>query len=128
MLGFAALLLESTVPLPQLILNFRHRSCEGLRLELWGSWLAGDIYKLFYTFYYRTEIQFIVCAIIQIIFDLGIGIQIIYYAKWIRTGPCSFRLTYPKSFLETDDGEDGGGGEEQTDKEHLSDMEEGCEM
>lgn len=104
-------------------------------MELWGSWLAGDIFKLFYTFYYRTEIQFVVCAIIQIIFDLGIGIQILYYAKWIRTGPCSFRLTYPKSFLETNGlnaatggGGDGGEQEEHTDKEHLSDMEEGCEM
>ncbi|KAL9713746.1 hypothetical protein Ac2012v2_003357 [Leucoagaricus gongylophorus] len=44
-LGFVALGLESTLPIPQLISNFRQRSLYGFRSSTLVGWFGGDAFK-----------------------------------------------------------------------------------
>lgn len=42
-LGFLSLGLESTLPLPQLLTNFKHRTTEGFSLLILASWVSDTI-------------------------------------------------------------------------------------
>ena len=49
------------------------------RLELIGSWLIGDAFKTAYFFGTGAPIQFLVCGIIQLVVDVSILSQMVYY-------------------------------------------------
>lgn len=74
-LGFVALGLESTLPIPQLISNFKQRSLYGFRLSTLIGWTGGDAYKTIYFFMQNSPLQFKVCAIFQLSIDLAIVVQ-----------------------------------------------------
>jgi hypothetical protein len=57
-LGFVALGLESTLPIPQLISNFKQRSLYGFRLSTLLGWVGGDSYKAVYFFLKASPLQF----------------------------------------------------------------------
>lgn len=80
---YLSTLLESTLCMPQAWTNWRNKSTSGLNKSLVLSWISGDIFKLSYFIYSKSEMAFIVCAIIQIAVDLIIVTQIFYY-KWIQ--------------------------------------------
>jgi len=80
-LGFVALGLESTLPIPQLISNYKQRSLYGFRLSALIGWVAGDSYKVVYFFVHDSPIQFKVCAIFQLSVDMMIVIQRILYGN-----------------------------------------------
>ncbi|KAK0218008.1 hypothetical protein IW262DRAFT_1275612 [Armillaria fumosa] len=50
LLGFVALGLESTLPIPQLISNFKQRSLYGFRMSTLIGWAGGDSFKCVMTF------------------------------------------------------------------------------
>ncbi|KAK0446646.1 hypothetical protein EV421DRAFT_1707355 [Armillaria borealis] len=50
LLGFVALGLESTLPIPQLISNFKQRSLYGFRMSTLIGWAGGDTFKCVMTF------------------------------------------------------------------------------
>jgi len=78
-LGFFALGLESTLPIPQLISNYRQRSLYGFRMSTLVGWFGGDAFKTAYFFLQRTPLQFQVCAIFQVSIDIAIiGQRIVY--------------------------------------------------
>jgi len=78
-LGFVALGLESTLPIPQLISNYRQRSLYGFRMSTLIGWVGGDSFKTVYFFLQHTPLQFQVCAVFQLSIDLVIiGQRIIY--------------------------------------------------
>ncbi|KDR67928.1 hypothetical protein GALMADRAFT_257414 [Galerina marginata CBS 339.88] len=78
-LGFFALGLESTLPIPQLISNYRQRSLYGFRMSTLIGWVGGDSFKTVYFFLQHTPLQFQVCAIFQLSVDIAIiGQRIIY--------------------------------------------------
>jgi solute carrier family 66, member 2 len=82
-LGFVALGIEATLPIPQFVSHIRHKSVAGFRPSVLIAWLLGDTFKCSYFFFGDANItwQFKACAIIQICFDVGIGIQFLVYGK-----------------------------------------------
>ncbi|EKM50392.1 uncharacterized protein PHACADRAFT_263675 [Phanerochaete carnosa HHB-10118-sp] len=44
-LGFVALGLESTLPIPQLISNYKQKSLYGFRMSTLIGWVGGDAFK-----------------------------------------------------------------------------------
>lgn len=76
LLGYCALGVEATLPIPQVLANQRARSCKGFRLSVLVSWLLGDIMKTI--FFFSSEhvgLQFKLCAGIQFALDAYLGVQ-----------------------------------------------------
>jgi len=80
-MGFVALGLESTLPIPQLISNYKQKSLYGFRMSALIGWVAGDSYKVAYFFIHDSPIQFKVCAIFQLSVDMMIVIQRVLYGN-----------------------------------------------
>ncbi|KAF8998594.1 hypothetical protein BDQ17DRAFT_1283352 [Cyathus striatus] len=82
-LGFVALGLESTLPIPQLISNYHQKSLYGFRVSTLIGWLGGDAFKqvTVYFFLQHSPIQFKVCAIFQLSIDVAIVIQRFMYGN-----------------------------------------------
>ncbi|KAI9068302.1 hypothetical protein FKP32DRAFT_168275 [Trametes sanguinea] len=57
-LGFVALGLESTLPIPQLISNYKQRSLYGFRMSTLIGWVGGDSFKTVYFFLQNSPLQF----------------------------------------------------------------------
>ncbi|KAJ7743161.1 hypothetical protein B0H16DRAFT_1377473 [Mycena metata] len=87
-LGFVALGLESTLPIPQLIRhvlevssctvrysllysNYKQRSLYGFRMSTLIGWAGGDAFKTAYFFWQGSPIQFKACAVFQLSIDFG---------------------------------------------------------
>jgi len=81
MLGFLALGLESTLPIPQLISNYKQQSLYGFRASTLLGWVGGDSFKTVYFFLQGSPIQFQVCAIFQLSIDFVIILQRFYYGN-----------------------------------------------
>lgn len=75
LLGYIALGLESTLPIPQLIANYRRKSLAGFRASVLFGWLGGDSFKLLYFLFKRSPAQFTTCAVFQLSVDLAILAQ-----------------------------------------------------
>lgn len=80
-LGFIALGLESTLPIPQLISNYQQRSLYGFRMSTLVGWAGGDSFKTVYFFMQNSPLQFKVCAIFQLSVDCAIVIQRLMYGN-----------------------------------------------
>ncbi|KAJ8482450.1 hypothetical protein ONZ51_g5351 [Trametes cubensis] len=80
-LGFVALGLESTLPIPQLISNYKQRSLYGFRMSTLIGWVGGDAFKTVYFFLQSSPLQFKVCAIFQLSIDCAIIIQRLIYGN-----------------------------------------------
>jgi hypothetical protein len=78
-LGYLSLGIESTVPMPQALENFKYKSVEGFSRWILVTWFIGDSFKTFYYIFNKTPIQFIVCGIIQLSVDMIIVLQFIIY-------------------------------------------------
>ncbi|KAF8449129.1 hypothetical protein L210DRAFT_3389413 [Boletus edulis BED1] len=79
--GFFALGLESTLPLPQLISNYKHKSLYGFRASTMIGWVGGDAFKTAYFFLQGSPLQFKACAIFQLSVDAMIVAQRLYYGN-----------------------------------------------
>ncbi|KAG2232046.1 hypothetical protein INT48_009394 [Thamnidium elegans] len=83
-LGALSLGIESTLPLPQCISNFKSKSTSGFSLIVLGSWFLGDGFKLFYFIYTKAPLQFIICGAIQLSIDSIIVLQFMLYSSFIK--------------------------------------------
>eukprot|EP00762_Andalucia_godoyi_P002793 ANDGO_04550.mRNA.2 hypothetical protein len=79
-IGFAALLSEATLGIPQMLHNLRHRSTAGLSKTLIITWVAGDSFKTFYFVLNGAPFQFLLCGIIQLVVDAIIMFQFYAYS------------------------------------------------
>jgi solute carrier family 66, member 2 len=80
LLGYIALTIEATLPLPQILSNHRTRSCKGFRLSVLANWLIGDAFKMVFFFYKDgsdVPWAFKICGVFQACCDMYLGIQ--YY-------------------------------------------------
>jgi len=82
--------IEATLPIPQFLANYRHKSVAGFRPSVIIAWLLGDIFKCSYFFFGNANVtwQFKACALVQISFDLGIAVQFFLYGNeqsWMTT-------------------------------------------
>jgi len=80
-LGFVALGLESTLPIPQLISNYKQRSLYGFRMSTLIGWAGGDAFKTAYFFWQGSPIQFKACAVFQLSIDFAIVVQRVLYGN-----------------------------------------------
>jgi len=80
-LGFVALGLESTLPIPQLISNYKQHSLYGFRMSTLVGWAGGDAFKTAYFFWQGSPIQFKACAVFQLSIDFAIVIQRLVYGN-----------------------------------------------
>ncbi|KAI0675437.1 hypothetical protein C8Q78DRAFT_963222 [Trametes maxima] len=80
-LGFVALGLESTLPIPQLISNYKQRSLYGFRMSTLIGWFGGDSFKTVYFFLQSSPLQFKACSIFQLSIDCAIVLQRIVYGN-----------------------------------------------
>ncbi|KGB75054.2 hypothetical protein CNBG_0892 [Cryptococcus deuterogattii R265] len=78
-LGFIALTIESTLPIPQFIANYRNKSCYGFRSSTLAGWFFGDTFKTVYFFMRGSPIQFKVTAIMLVCWDSAVFAQRIMY-------------------------------------------------
>lgn len=76
-IGYIGLSVEATLPLPQIISNYKSRSCKGFRISVLVSWLAGDMMKMVWFFTATSEIPwaFKLCGIFQMCCDSFLGVQ-----------------------------------------------------
>ncbi|KIK96496.1 hypothetical protein PAXRUDRAFT_825893 [Paxillus rubicundulus Ve08.2h10] len=81
LLGFIALGLESTLPIPQLISNYKYKSLYGFRASTMIGWAGGDAFKTAYFFMQGSPLQFKACAIFQLSVDMVIIAQRLYYGN-----------------------------------------------
>ncbi|WAQ91138.1 hypothetical protein PtA15_14A18 [Puccinia triticina] len=82
--GFFSLGLESTLPIPQLITNFRRKSLAGLSSMVLFGWLFGDSFKSIYLVFITPDsnsIQFKICALFQLSIDILILAQALIYRR-----------------------------------------------
>jgi hypothetical protein len=77
LIGYIGLSVEATLPIPQIISNYKSKSCKGFRLSVLINWLAGDAMKMFWFFSATTDIPwaFKLCGIFQMCCDSFLGIQ-----------------------------------------------------
>ncbi|KAF2689019.1 PQ loop repeat protein [Lentithecium fluviatile CBS 122367] len=86
LLGYIALTVEATLPLPQLLANWQRRGCKGFRPSVIANWIIGDTFKMWFFFASSAgEVPwaFKICGIFQAVCDLGLGLQ---WFVW-RDGP-----------------------------------------
>ncbi|GAA6027533.1 hypothetical protein JCM8097_007909 [Rhodosporidiobolus ruineniae] len=81
LLGFLALGLEATLPVPQLLTNFSHKSTAGFRLSVLAGWAFGDAYKTIYYFTTPTTLPFKACAVFQLSVDVLLCMQTFLYRR-----------------------------------------------
>ncbi|KAK3810855.1 MAG: hypothetical protein J3Q66DRAFT_350364 [Benniella sp.] len=81
-LGFLALGIEATVPMPQAFQNYRAKSTEGFAPSILLMWVIGDSVKLYYFISEEAKFQFVGCGAIQLCIDCVIIVQTVIYSKW----------------------------------------------
>ncbi|RIA87279.1 hypothetical protein C1645_684407, partial [Glomus cerebriforme] len=67
--------IESTVPMPQALQNFKINP----PMILFKTWFFGDAFKTFYYTYTEASLQFILCGIVQLLVDSIIMVQFVYF-------------------------------------------------
>ncbi|KAI9760544.1 MAG: hypothetical protein M4579_001629 [Chaenotheca gracillima] len=77
LIGYLALSVEATLPIPQVLSNQRARSCKGFRFSVLFSWIFGDIMKMVFFFFAESPIPwaFKICGMFQFACDLYLGVQ-----------------------------------------------------
>lgn len=91
LLGMIGLGIEATLPIPQFLTHYKHKSVSGFRPSVIVAWLLGDVFKCSFFFFGGANVswQFKTCALVQISFDLGIAVQFCVYGErqaWTANG------------------------------------------
>lgn len=86
LIGFSSLLIESCLPLPQILLLNRIKTINGFKIIMLLSWYCGDLTKISYLIFGSKSISFIFVffALFQMGLDIYIGFQYFYY-KYFHT-------------------------------------------
>ena len=99
-LGYLALGIEATLPLPQMLANYRRKSCRGFRGSVLGNWILGDVMKMVFFFLADqgkggegVPWSFKACGLFQFACDIGLGAQ----WWWFRDGEEEGRLGKEKA-------------------------------
>ena len=82
-LGYVALSIEATLPLPQVYENNERKAFKGFRLSLLANWLLGDIMKMIFFFGSKgsVPVAFKTCGIFQFACDIFLGMQYWIYGS-----------------------------------------------
>lgn len=80
-LGFVAVFTESMLGIPQLFKNYVKKSTKGMSVEMVAMWLSGDLFKTLYFIIKKAPVQFYVCGFIQVVVDILILSQVLWYRR-----------------------------------------------
>lgn len=85
-IGSLGLLVEATLPLPQIAILSKLRSVQGFKLILLVSWLSGDVLKITYLILGASNISviFLFFGLFQMLLDFYIAYQYIYYKYYYK--------------------------------------------
>ncbi|RWS07267.1 PQ-loop repeat-containing protein 1-like protein [Dinothrombium tinctorium] len=86
-IGFLALFTEAMLGAPQLVKNCKNKSTVGMSKKMVILWTGGDLFKTSYFVARNAPIQFLACGILQVIIDLLIILQVIFYRNSVRKHP-----------------------------------------
>ncbi|XP_039989847.1 solute carrier family 66 member 2 [Xiphias gladius] len=81
MLGSMAVVFEAMLGLPQLLQNFHNCSTKGMSVKMVLLWTAGDVFKTIYFVMNESPAQFWVCGSVQILIDVAILLQVLFYSQ-----------------------------------------------
>ena len=73
--------LETMICVPQIIENFKTKNTKNVSCLMIFVWMLGDILKFLYNLIYKTPIQMIVGALIQVLSEMLIMFQFLIYGK-----------------------------------------------
>jgi hypothetical protein len=79
--GYASLLTEAVLAVPQLLKNHVSKSTVGMSYLMVLLWAGGDLFKTVYFIVKEVPIQFVVCGVIQVTIDLLIMAQVSLYSS-----------------------------------------------
>lgn len=80
-LGYASLLTEALLAVPQLLKNYNDKSTVGMSYLMVLLWMGGDLFKTGYFIAKQVPAQFVVCGVIQVTIDTLILAQVSIYSK-----------------------------------------------
>ncbi|XP_020494805.1 solute carrier family 66 member 2 [Labrus bergylta] len=83
--GSLAVMFEAMLGLPQLLQNFHNHSTKGMSVKMVLLWTAGDVFKTTYFVMNESPAQFAVCGSVQILIDVAILLQVLFYSQDTRT-------------------------------------------
>lgn len=78
-LGFVSASSEAFLGVPQVIENYKSKTCKNLSQFLIISWVVGDLLKTIFYIHTKSPIQLILCGICQLVIDAIIILQVVYY-------------------------------------------------
>lgn len=110
-LGMVALTIEATLPLPQLLANWRRRGCLGFRPSVIVNWVIGDTFKMWFFFASsdgEVPWAFKACGIFQACCDLGLAAQYLVWGDGPLGVDAASREKEMRSPVPEQDGRDGG--------------------
>lgn len=85
MLGSLAVMFEAMLGLPQLLQNFHNHSTKGMSVKMVLLWTAGDVFKTSYFVMNESPSQFWMCGSVQILIDVAILLQVLFFSQDVRT-------------------------------------------
>ncbi|XP_047239751.1 solute carrier family 66 member 2 [Girardinichthys multiradiatus] len=87
-LGSLAVMFEAMLGIPQLLQNFHNSSTKGMSVKMVLLWTAGDVFKTTYFVMNESPAQFWVCGSVQILIDVAILLQVLFYSQdtWAKLG------------------------------------------
>ena len=80
-IGYLSTGIEILLGIPQIIANYYGKNVQALSLIMFMTWILGDCFKTGYYIITKCPIQFIVFGVIQIIIDVTLIGQMIYYNR-----------------------------------------------
>ncbi|XP_024862295.1 solute carrier family 66 member 2 isoform X1 [Kryptolebias marmoratus] len=83
-LGSLAVMFEAMLGIPQLLQNFHNHSTKGMSVKMVLLWTAGDVFKTTYFIVNESPAQFWVCGSVQILIDVAILLQVVFYNQDTR--------------------------------------------
>ncbi|KAM6937370.1 solute carrier family 66 member 2 [Xenentodon cancila] len=83
-LGSLAVMFEAMLGMPQLLQNLHNRSTKGMSVKMVLLWTAGDVFKTTYFIINESPAQFWVCGSVQILIDVAILLQVLFYSQDTR--------------------------------------------
>jgi hypothetical protein len=80
-LGLLSALCEINITVPQFVANYTQKTVKGLSLGLVGSWLLGDLFKIYLYQQEDMGLAIVLGAFVQLAIDLAIVAQIVAYSR-----------------------------------------------
>ena len=78
-IGGISAVFETMICAPQIIENYRTKNTQNVSCLMIFLWMLGDLFKLLYNVKYKTPIQMILAAAIQVLSEIIVMIQFVIY-------------------------------------------------